>query len=272
MENVEIFAEKFERAVENMAASQTNWPSHICFVYLDSSGGVVESPASEVCYARIVKTPQLAIKKLVLFVPHCVRRDTRTINTREYLDWIINSQMFGRAFITKDVDEGLEKGFRVDTTQNRALVFGALQAFRYGFETSRFGWSAYRKMGFSVAESLALSSCFNVVDDGPQGLYLWCGTPAYYSEHFHINPRYRQFSCFLGNLVASCKAPPLSERGCYDPVEGSWFSGWSTKFWATRDRHVSLTYSKVFGVGSSQKVKLNKQNATKLLEAIKQET
>lgn len=78
---------------------------------------------------------------------------------KEILEWIVKGEQWGKAFITKDLDEGIAKGFIVDVDQPSAMTHGALCAIRFMYE-QKHRMSIYkqaRKRGCTIPEAYLLS-------------------------------------------------------------------------------------------------------------------
>lgn len=80
----------------------------------------------------------------------------------DYINWVLNSELFGHNFHTNDANEGIEKGFIIKGQENWRDVFASMIALRYPFElgVNQFLWSYCRARGFSEEESLMISIHF----------------------------------------------------------------------------------------------------------------
>lgn len=229
----------------------------------------------EICYGYITRYCEYPIDRLYLFVPPKVRRHTTILNTRDYLNWFINSEMFGEAFITKDVDQGFEIGFEVDCSADRALVYGAIQAFRLGFENESFGWSYYRSLGYDPYLSWAMASCFSLWESSSEGkAHVRAGragpTP---SDHTLLDAKMVELRAFYPGHRRPCprEIKPLCECGSWDEDEDDYYlKGWSKSYWYhDAVRKLCIDYSKVFGVDVLKSVKMGEENAKKLESALR---
>jgi hypothetical protein len=80
----------------------------------------------------------------------------------EYINWLLNSDLFGHNFNTKDAEEGIQNGFSIKIKEDWRGVFGSMIALRYPFElgVGRFLWNEARSRGFTEEESLMISIHF----------------------------------------------------------------------------------------------------------------
>lgn len=121
---------------------------------------------------------------------------------KDWCDFIINRSFFSKAFITKDVKEGLKYGFEVNLEEDAMFVRGAMMTLRWAFEHTGFSWGQIRDMGFSEVESFGLAMNYVVQEKGydffteetlPDRLEL----NGFNSNHLAISRGYK-LSAFMG--------------------------------------------------------------------------
>lgn len=116
-------------------------------------------PRHVVCYENL-KHFGGEYKCLALFFSPCKVPQAYEEHCMEYINWFINYSFFADIFLTKNVKQGLKKGFIIDPNHGANYVYSGMMIFRYHFEFQQ--WSAFakaRKLGFDVEESYVLSHC-----------------------------------------------------------------------------------------------------------------
>lgn len=105
-----------------------------------------------------------------------------------YMDWVINSDFFGKNFITKDAEEGVHYGFKArlngETTADRVIGFVALR-FPLEFKLGD-SWSKFRAIGLTEMESLWLMHWFNASSGK---LVPWSGNSNHYCLPKYMSPK-----------------------------------------------------------------------------------
>lgn len=81
---------------------------------------------------------------------------------RQWLDWVINRSPFSKAFLTKDVEEGLALGFELNPNCEHNLMRAGGMSLRTTHEFSEFAFSKVLELGFSEEESFAFCCNFSI--------------------------------------------------------------------------------------------------------------
>lgn len=163
-------AEKYLEHLDDVGKEQFNdnyphWISnvtpvaHSSYLYVDSDGGV-SSKLSAVCLADITYSSK-PISLLVIAFGSWFNKDKDKLL---WVDYIINRSNYRDAFLTKDVEEGMEHGFFVDVTKPKYIVNAGLLAIRHQFEFEDWIFNEVLSMGFSEEESYMLSSLYVVYE------------------------------------------------------------------------------------------------------------
>lgn len=123
------------------------------------------------CYSTITYNDQARFDSFWVFHNKLVEKDLP--NLKEYINFILNSELFGDAFLTKNYENGMKFGFKVNVNQPFSYINSALMYLRWPFEChsvsyhsyKKFSWGYFIKLGFSPLESLRLSRDF-MYEDG----------------------------------------------------------------------------------------------------------
>lgn len=81
---------------------------------------------------------------------------------REWLQWLTQESSYASCFLQNDIDDGMSRGFLVDGSSNRALVYGAASCFRrlHEWQYQVNLWYALVKHGCDKNLAHILSSLF----------------------------------------------------------------------------------------------------------------
>lgn len=94
---------------------------------------------------------------------------------KEYVEWVVNSKLFGGGFKTKSFDEGVENGFEVNIHQPTNYLFMCFSAIRYPWEADvehsvnyydGYYYPEFRKAGFTKKQSFFLMNNFILDEEG----------------------------------------------------------------------------------------------------------
>lgn len=97
-----------------------------------------------------------------------------------YINWMLNTDLFGSRFITKDAEDGIYNGFKYQSSGDYYEDIFQLIALRFPFEFNLFQtWSAFRAEGYDEMESLWLM-CRFAVNPETRNVSFWHGN----SNHF----------------------------------------------------------------------------------------
>ena len=110
------------------------------------------------CYSSITCCSDLLSQVFLFFTPP-------DENQKAWADYIVNRSIFADAFLTKDLKEGFELGFEVDTFAEYGLMKAGMIALRHAFEFDDWDFKEVVDMGFSETEAYALVSKY-VNDEG----------------------------------------------------------------------------------------------------------
>lgn len=113
----------------------------------------------QACYYSL--SGDLEKKKVVtVFLPYPERMDI------PYVNWLLNDDLFGKGWVTKDAEDGIYNGFKYEGLGGEyADSMFRLVALRMPIEFHLgHTWSAFRKHGFTEMESLWLMQRFKVED------------------------------------------------------------------------------------------------------------
>lgn len=191
--------------------SVTNRPTinhHSCHIGLDEKGRVELGGASSLnqfCYVDITHGDNACDRFIAAQHPFVLRESSDVDSVREYVNFILNSNMFGRGFITKDCDEGFKSGFEIDTSLNRTYLLTCLSFLRWPFEDKsecRWSWATFRNLGYTEIQSLFLARCLSIVYDKTGSTRIFREQCKYYGGHvpFKEKPLYsfykKRWECF----------------------------------------------------------------------------
>lgn len=162
--------------------------AHSALLGYNEVGVCVVNETKTWCYSYVFRGVDLQISRLFIYFGADLIKNSN--HGAKWADWIINRSMFATAFITKDVAEGFEIGFEVDTSVDRYMMQSGMLALRHAFEFPGWSWWDFIELGFSPEHSYALAA--NVTLDG--GL-MW--KAAYGSPHLVI-PSEQNLDVYLG--------------------------------------------------------------------------
>ena len=136
---------------------------HSNYIIYGKGGKVLLSRKDSACYA-VVWGGYDGMEALEIWFPKHEQADKYV---RDLVNWILNSETFGKVFITKDYDEGIENGFKVDIHQPTNLIFMNLAALRYPWESGQsecYEWyyPQFIDDGFTIEQALYLSVNFDI--------------------------------------------------------------------------------------------------------------
>lgn len=135
--------------------------SHSNFTVVLKSGESFNS-LSDACYSMLWSGyPDMT--ELYLWFPE---RNIKGL--KEYVDWLLNSEIFGDAFLTKSYEEGMEKGFQVDIHQPTNYLFMSMAGLRFPWECENcepWCWGQFVEDGFTEVEALFLT-VNSTIDEG----------------------------------------------------------------------------------------------------------
>lgn len=153
---------KFEQFITNCKSGdwydecgEEGWP---CYFAFETAGGqFVEAYAHE-CYGSLRKEGVGIVRARVWLCE-------ANIN---WVDYIINSPLFSRAFLTHDAQEGLSRGFWLDCSCPANILMGAIITLRLTTEYSVIGntFQQICELGRPVEEAVYFSVCFPYFYEG----------------------------------------------------------------------------------------------------------
>lgn len=137
---------------------------HSNYIIYGKKGKVLLSSKGNACYSR-VWGGYGGMEAFEVWFPEHEQADEYV---RDLVNWILNSETFGKVFITKDYDEGVENGFKVDIHQPTNLIFMNLAALRYPWESGQsecYEWyyPQFIDDGFTIEQALYLSVNFDIM-------------------------------------------------------------------------------------------------------------
>ena len=218
-------------------------------------GGDVEFVTNMACYSMVWAGRPNMEQLYVWFPEHKCKL------IAEYVNWVLNSDLFGEAFITKDFEIGMVDGFEVNIDMPTNFLFSAMAALRFPWEQDLYrydGWhyAKFREMGFTPKQCLfLLTGCY--IDD--EGMICPSG---YNSNHLPI-PRSTGFANY--------------KPECFTRQEGSMREQYRsigvTDQWVyTNDSVIrNLVKFKENGWGGAEPIKLTDKIIEKLKEALKED-
>lgn len=176
---------------------------------------------NEACYARF-REGMAGITKLKVLHP--------TVNGEiyklpEYVDWLLNSEFCGEAFLTKTYSSGMRRGFRINIDMPTNFLFMALAALRYPWESTfhcgwyepcPWAWGYFRDMGFDELQSLHLANKICISED--KSFFMSNG---YNSNHIPF-PRHMGWSSLEGRTSFHRQKRTLRQGASSEGVTGSW--------------------------------------------------
>lgn len=133
----------------------------ICFAELTQSN--INTPITDLC---------IAFNK-----SKCMKKDRW-----EYMNWILKLSPYRDAFLTKDVSEGAEKGFWLDVSKDKNLVFSGMIALRMAFENTKLGPTFGKLLGMGYDYGTAYGLSCNITLD--KNIQWFMGNP----NHLVIYP------------------------------------------------------------------------------------
>lgn len=136
--------------------------SHSSYLALRGQKVVAKQPYGS-CYSEITYSSSMQANRLYVFFGEEAIKQAK--NPEAWANWVINSDMFGGAFITKDASEGLKFGFEVNTKAERILMQGGMMALRRPFEFSYFSWWDFVELGYDEYEAYALATNIKVFEN-----------------------------------------------------------------------------------------------------------
>jgi len=117
-----------------------------------------------------------------------------------YLQWVLDSELFGSFLVSTDAEKGIREGFEAQLHGDRRdydVLFSAV-ALRMPFEFDLFdNWRAFRKAGFSELDSFYLMD--KVMWDG-----VWCGVYGISILHLAVQPYVPRWALSLENMNPVC--------------------------------------------------------------------
>lgn len=140
--------------------------SHFDIYQKEGVKEVVRKFRNEACYSRLWGG-WMGMTRLKLIFPK-----NPDESTKECVTWILSSDLFGDAFITKDFEEGMAEGFEIDLDQPTNFLFSAFAAIRMPWEAGHHRWGAcwffknFLEAGFSARESFFLSCLMGIEKNG----------------------------------------------------------------------------------------------------------
>ena len=138
---------------------------HSNYIIYGKDGKVLLSSKGNACYSTLWDGYK-DMEALEVWFPKHEQEDKYV---RDLVNWILNSETFGKVFITKGYDEGIENGFKVDIHQPTNLIFMNLAALRYPWESGQsecYEWyyPQFIDDGFTIEQALYLSVNFDIRD------------------------------------------------------------------------------------------------------------
>ena len=106
---------------------------HSNYIIYGKNGKVLLISKGNACYSTLWSGYE-GMEALEVWFPEHEQADKYV---RDLVNWVLNSETFGKVFITKDYDEGVESGFKVDIHQPTNLIFMNLAALRYPWESGQ---------------------------------------------------------------------------------------------------------------------------------------
>lgn len=171
-----------------------------------------------------------------------------------YVQWLLNSDLFGEAFLTKDWEEGINNGFEIDIHQPTNFLFSAMAAIRFPWESEEqdgtWSWGDYRELGFSERQSLFLSiNAVVIAGELVEASYNSNHLPMprllsfnkYYPQHFR-RQNGTMYQCSSSMGVSECWGYGDSGAFLADWLSGKGFKtvGNNTGRWGSRCRKFDL--------------------------------
>lgn len=136
---------------------------HSNYIIYGKDGKVLLSSKGNACYSQVL-SGYGGMEALEVWFPE---HEQAGKYVRDLVNWILNSETFGKVFITKDYDQGVENGFKVDIHQPTNLIFMNLAALRYPWESGQsdcYEWyyPQFIDDGFTIEQALYLSVNFDI--------------------------------------------------------------------------------------------------------------
>lgn len=165
-----------------------NWHSevkgHSNLLAFAQDGTVVHNKTKQGCYDFLKSAGTPVVWLAIAF------ENSKTPNELVWTDWFINRSFYKDVFITKDVKEGLENFFLIDTHQPYYKMFGGMCGLRNAFEYNvlyQWDFKYFLERGYSeeVAYVLSLNT---VLEDGEiEPRYTGSNHfPVYYGQDYGI--------------------------------------------------------------------------------------
>lgn len=129
--------------------------SHSNTLIVDEGGNKLDMFLEGACYAHLRSGVRKDTRLFLLFPKHPCP------STKECVSWVIRSELFGEAFLTKNFDEGMKWGFEIDVSKPTNFIFSAMAAIRMPWEAFNsydcWDYRKFRELGFLVKESFYLA-------------------------------------------------------------------------------------------------------------------
>ena len=123
---------------------------------------IILSDDNYMCYAPLFCSEEYDIDKLFIFFGENKKKLPRR---KEWCHWVINDSFYSEAFVTKDVEEGFNKGFEINLDCEFILMKAGMMCLRNAFEYEGWSWHKFKEIGFDGYQSYALAVNLTVNDN-----------------------------------------------------------------------------------------------------------
>jgi len=125
--------------------------------YIDYIGGrdYTTEENGDVCYGGIrswAYSENAGLDRLIVYY------NPYWFQSKELTQFVLSEEMFGKAFLTKGIEEGFKNGFELNLSLPYHFLLGAMITLRYTFnERFALDWKEFKNVGASDLEALFMA-------------------------------------------------------------------------------------------------------------------
>jgi hypothetical protein len=190
------------------------------------------------CYSSLTYGNK-TVKKAVFFFKKPSKKYEKL--AEKWTNFILQSEFFKDAFITRSYAKGIEGGFEVDVTKPKALIFSAVMMLRMpweaGFGSSNFSWPAFVQAGLTRKQALWMMIQYRVKDG------VISGNNRYNKNHVPL-PQTMPWEKFSRLSFKRENAPGWDKESGIISIRNSW--GNDNYLTQTKTPPVELTFKQAF--------------------------
>lgn len=189
--------------------------AHSAYVASNLQGNVVCRSKMDVCYSDVFRV-ECKLSRITLFFGEDKIKEA--YDPELWCDWVINRSQYRDAFLTKDANVGLDKGFEVNTWAPIDVMKAGMMCIRHFAEFLDWSWVKLVGLGFNEWESYALATHFNYNEE--HGFY----QTEQQSNHTVVDAK-SEYKGFLGESRSNLQTKCVHKDNTWDDyisISGSW--------------------------------------------------